>query len=212
MAVMRTGVSWAAFLALGVGVSVAAAASPAKAPLTTRTVNFGQSLTLKAKSSLDAAPPNADVLSRPCGFTAFSSVASPKLAADGSVAYRASPTLNTLFRVLIADREVLNVNVLVRPAITIRRVSGKTFHVEVTTGNGAGLGKHTVLLQQRSAAGKWSTVGSVRLKLISKPADIHAVAVGNGKAATRGSGRVRAMLTEVQARPCFAPVASTGTS
>ena len=113
---------------------------------------------------------------------------------------------------LIADREVLNVNVRVQPAIAIRRVSCKTFHVEVTTGNGAGLCKRNVLQQQRSAAGKWRTVRSVRLKLISKPTDIDAVAAGNGKAATCGSGRVRAMRTAVQARPCLAPVASAGAS
>jgi hypothetical protein len=208
---MRAGVAMLVLAAAAVSAALAVAAPPQKAPLTTRTIVYGSAITLTGKSPVSFKVPNADVLSRPCRVTEFSNIARPAIAASGRFTFRSGPTLNTAFRVLIADREVLNVSVLVKPAITIRRAAGGMFHVEVTTGNGAGLGGRSVLLQQQSGKA-WRRVGSVKLKLISRPDQIDAVAAGDGTASLQGAGRVRAFLTAHQARPCFISSASASAS
>jgi hypothetical protein len=76
----------------------------------------------------------------------------------------------------------------------------------VTTGNGAGLGGRTVSLEQKSLKGRWTKVGTVKLKLISSPDQINAVAAGLGSVRLTGRGPVRASLPAKQAAPCFAPV------
>lgn len=206
---MRAGVTALAFAVAGTAAALAVAAPPPKAPLVTRTIAFGASITVTGKSPVRFAVqhPKANVFSRPCQITDFSEIATPPIAENGTFTFRTGPTLNTVYRVLIADREVVNLSVLVKPGITIRRVSGSRFHVEVTTGNGAGLDKKTVRLQQR--AGKtWRTAGSITLKLISRPDEVEAVAAGDGTASLRGAGAVRAFLPAAQAKPCFTSSAS----
>lgn len=205
---MRVRVVMLVLAAAGLSAAIAVAAPPRTAKLTTRTVVYGSAVTLTGKSPVSFKVPSADVLSRPCGITTFSDIAHPAIAADGTFRFRSGPTLNTLYQVLIADRQVLNVSVLVKPAITIRPAASGMFHVEVTTGNGAGLGGKSVLLQQQSGKA-WRTVGSIKLKLISRPDQIDAVAAGDGKASLQGAGRVRAFLNARQAKPCFASSASS---
>lgn len=209
---MRIGVVTLVLAATGLAPVSAGAAPPPAAPLTTRTITYGSPVTLTAKSPVSFKVQKADVLSKPCRITQFTDIAQPPIASDGTFTFRAGPTLNTVYRVLIADRQVLNVSVFVRPAITIRRVSGSLFHVEATTGNGAGLRGKTILLQQQLNRRSWRTVGSVKLKLISSAGAIDAVAAGNGRASLRGTGPVRAFLPVGQAKPCFASSASAAAS
>lgn len=204
---MRVAVATLIFVVTGFGAALALAAPPPTVALTTRTIAFGDAVTLTGKSPVGFKVQSANVLSRPCHITDFSGIAAPPIGADGTFKFRAGPTLNTLYRVVIADRTVVNLSVLVKPAITIRRVSSTMFHVEVTTGNGAGLDKKTIQLQQRSGKA-WRKVGSIKLKLISRPDQIEAVAAGDGKAALRGTGAVRAFLPVAQAKPCFTSSAS----
>jgi hypothetical protein len=190
----------------GLVVSAALAAPPAKVPLTVRTVTYGEGVTLTATSPVADPGARAIVLSRPCGFNAFTTVLSRSVPPQGKFAYSIQPTLNTLYRVSIADREVVNLSVRVRPQLKLTRISGNRYRAEVTTANGSGLGGHSVFLQRRSAMGGWTTVGSVHLKLISRSDQIDAVAAGTGTAV--GKGPVRAVLTSPQAAPCFAGTAS----
>lgn len=192
-------------------VGLSAASALAGPPPSIRTISYGGAITFTAKSPVSFPVQKADVFSRPCRITQFAGVGSPAIGADGTFTFRAGPTLNTRYRILVADREVLNVDVLVKPVVTIRRVDATRFHVEVTTGNGAGLDRKTILLQQRSGKA-WRRVGSVKLKLTSRPDQIDAVASGDGKAALRGSGAVRAFLPAAQAKPCFTASASGATS
>jgi hypothetical protein len=147
------------------------------------------------------------VLSKPCGFGSFVTVAMPDIASDGMVRYTTGPTLNTSYRVLIADRQVVTLNVRVQPRITLIH-AGRQYKVEVTTGNGAGLAGRVVSLEQKAANGRWKKVGSIKLKLTSRPDQIDAVAGGLGNARLSGRGPVRASLVATQAAPCFAPAAS----
>jgi hypothetical protein len=203
---MHTRLVIAALAAAALSTSAAIAAPPdAPAPRTVQTVNFGQGVTMSAKSPVNEPNLKADVYARACGFDAFVQVATATVRADGTFIYKTSPTLNTLYMVLIRDRQVVNLSVRVRPAVRLRQLTGNRYRVEVTTGNGSGLDKRTVALQ-RKFGNRWKPVGTVTLKLISPVDAIDAVAAGNG--AARGSGPIRAALSKAQAAPCFAPTAS----
>lgn len=207
----RIGLATAALAAVGILAAFAAAAPPPAAPVTARTISYGGEVELRGKSPVAFKVRTADVLSRPCQITQFAEVGRPTITADGTFTFRGGPTLNTFYRVLVADRQVMNVRVFVKPTITVQRVNGSVFHVAVTTGNGAGLGGKSILLQQRSGRA-WRTVGSVKLKLISPAGSVDAVAAGNGRASLRGTGSVRAFLTAGQAKPCFAASVSAPAS
>jgi hypothetical protein len=205
---MRIGVGFAVLAAASVAASMALAAPPPPAPLKIQTIAYGQLVTLNAKTPADVSgTPHVVVLSKPCGFGSFVTVATPNVAPDGTVRYSTGPTLNTSFRVLIADRQVVTLNVRVQPRITLIH-SGRQYKVEVTTGNGAGLAGRVVSLEQKAANGRWKKVGSIKLKLTSRPDQIDAVAGGLGNARLSGRGPVRASLVATQAAPCFAPAAS----
>ena len=147
------------------------------------------------------------MLSKPCGFKTFVTLAKPPFPKSGTFTYSIAPTLGTQFLVLIADRHVVELTVRVQPRITLTR-TGNQYKVEVTTGNGAGLGGRTAVLEQKSASGGWKRVGTTKLKLTSQPDQIDAVAGGLARATLKGSGPVRARISAAQAAPCFAPVAS----
>lgn len=205
---MRTGVGIALLVGLSCLASVALAAPPPPAPATLKTILFGKSVTLTAKTPADVVgTPQAIVMAKACGFKDWVEVARPKMAVGGTLRYTTGPTLNTLYRVLINDRQVVTLTVRVQPLIKVVHAGGK-YAVTVTTGNGAGLGGRTVSLEQKSLKGRWTKVGTVRLKLVSRPDQIEAVAAGTGGARLTGRGPVRASLPAKQAAPCFAPVVS----
>ena len=208
MGAMRTGVGFAVLVAAFVAVSVAIAAEPAPAPLKVQTIAYGKAVTMVAKSPAGVTGfPNGMVMSKPCGFDSFVTVATPDLRSDGTLHYSTGPTLNTSYRVLIADRQVVTLNVRVQPLIKLSHV-GRQYKAEVTTGNGAGLAGRVVTLEQKAANGRWKKVGTIKLKLASRPDQIDAVAAGLGNARLSGHGPVRASLAKAQAAPCFAPAAS----
>jgi hypothetical protein len=203
---MRTGVGLALFVVLSCLAPLALAAPAPTAPATLKTILFGKSVTMKAKKPTDVGgTPLALVLAKACGFKDWAEVAMPKVPASGTLLYTTGPTLNTLYRVMIADRVVVNLTVHVQPLITLLH-AGSKYSVNVTTGNGAGLGGRTVSLEQKSLKGRWTKVGTVKLKLISRPDQINAVATGLGSVRLTGRGPVRASLPAKQAAPCFAPV------
>ena len=205
---MRTGLGFALLIVLSFATSVALAAPPLPAKATVRTIAFGKSVTMTAKTPADViGTPHAIVLSKACGFTDWAEVARPTMRAGGTLVYTTGPTLNTLYKVLINDRQVVTLTVRVQPLIKVVH-AGKKYAVTVTTGNGAGLGGRTVSLEQKSLKGRWTKVGTVRLKLVSRPDQIEAVAAGTGSARLTGRGPVRASLPAKQAAPCFAPVVS----
>lgn len=192
-----------------VGVTAFATASLAlalgyRAPVV-RTVSYGGAVKLSAQSPVSTRA-QAIVLSRPCGFSQFTTLTVRMLGPRAEFSYSIAPALNTTYKVLIADREVVDMTVRVRPQLTVRRLTGNRYQVQVTTGNGKGLGGHSVLLERRSANGSWHTVGEANLKLVSRPDQVNAVASGSGRAP--GKGPVRAVLTTGQAGSCFTSAAS----
>ena len=205
MSSMRVAASLTIQLLFAAAVPIALGAT-GQPPSTFQTINFGAIVTLSGHSAGASAGTRAVVVSRPCGFKAFVTVATLKLGSNGSFSYKAGPTLNTVYRVLIGDLDAVNLSVRVRPSIKLSAVAGARYRVEVTTGNGAGLNKRTVTLQRKQPNGRWKPAGVVRLRLISRPDQIYAVAAGTGIAA--GTGSVRAALSTAQAAPCFAAAVS----
>lgn len=175
----------------------------------TATVEYGKTVTLRAKvpgvGGIGAL--KVTVVSKSCAFTGFVDVGTPRVSLKGTVAYRVEPTMNTIYKVLVLKNQALSiVKVRVRPVIALTRLAGGKIRVTATTGNGNGLAGKQVALQQKQGLKRWKTVRAVRLKLISRPDQINAVAAGS--TVFRGAGRIRAVLTAAQAKPCFAPAKS----
>ena len=85
-----------------------------------RTIAYGQAITVTGRAPVANPGPWAIVLSRSCGFSSFKTVATPRFRADGTFTFRTGPTLNTLLKVLVADRQVVNLDVRVQPLLDLR--------------------------------------------------------------------------------------------
>ncbi|MGH2933621.1 MAG: hypothetical protein ACRDL2_03780 [Gaiellaceae bacterium] len=194
-----------ALAAIGAAVFASSALARSDGGSTT-VVDYGKSITLKASVPGGGAGGKVTVAIKPCAFTAFATFASPPVSASGAVAYKVGPTMNTIYKVLSADRPVATFTVQVRPAIAVKRLSPGHIQVTVTTGNGQGLGGRRVAIQQRTSSGHWKTVQTIPLKLTSRIDEIDAVATGAG--VVHGTNKVRAVLSAVQAKPCFAAATS----
>ncbi|MGH2935415.1 MAG: hypothetical protein ACRDL2_13010 [Gaiellaceae bacterium] len=190
--------------AVGAAVCASSALAGSRGGSTT-VVDYGGSVTLKATVPGGVEGPKVSIVGKSCAFTAFATLARPGVPPSGAVAYTVGPAMNTVYKVLAGGRPVTTLTVRVRPAIELKR-SGGHIQVTVTTGNGNGLGGRRVAIQQQTSSGGWKTVGTVRLKLTSRVDQIDAVATGTG--VVQGTSKVRAVLSAVQAKPCFAPATS----
>ena len=172
-----------------------------------KSVAFGDAagVTLSGRVRGARAGQQVTVFAHTCGFTAASAVATVKTGAGGAFHFRVQPAINTTFSVRSPTAASSPVSVAVQPALTLARVGGRRYSVDVTTTNGAFLDGRRVFLQ-RASGSRWKTVARTTLSRNSPIDQITAVSSATLNA-PKGTGTMRAVLPRSQA-PCYAAATS----
>ncbi len=120
-----------------------------------RVVVYGGTVTLSGTVTPVRAGERVLVAARPVGLQAFSVTASARTDAAGVWHARVRPALGTAYRASRKGTRSGTIAVVVRPRVTLQRISSRRFFVAVSAARP--FAGRVVLLQRRSAA-RWLTV------------------------------------------------------
>jgi hypothetical protein len=147
------------------------------------------------------------LLSRPCGFTDASRVATLKTGTGGAYEFRIQPGLNTAFSARWKGMTSKAARVNVRPLTALRRVSPGHYRVDVSTTNGVFLAGRQVQLQ-RASGSHWTTIARATLAKASPETEVTVVSAATFAVHASGA-KLRIVVPRTA---CYAGAVSAGIS
>ena len=171
--------------------------------LSAKAIEFGAVLKLSGKVSVHTAGQVVEIFSQSCGFSQPVRIAQAKTRADGSYAFAIQPTLNATYFVRYASLASATQVVAVRPLVQLRRLSGSSFGVDVSVGNGTYFTKSAVLQRYDAARRRWLPLASGKLHPNSDPGAIVAVSSAKVHAAVKSGAKVRATVSQATVGRCY---------
>jgi hypothetical protein len=201
------------FLAVGLAAAITPAAIGrvlAGPTLTTSAgaIDFGSSVVLRGTVPGASAGQEVQILSQACGFTDAVPVGTTKVKAGGIYSFTVQPLLNSILHVQVGDAQSPSRTLTVRPLVQLRKLTARTFHVDVSVGNGAFF-TGTVILQRYDLHRKsWKPAGSASLAANSDPAALTAVSSATLRAAVARGTKVRAAVSQATVGSCYRPAVS----
>jgi hypothetical protein len=191
----------AAAFALAAGVVVAAPPSVTlKASPTT--VGYGGSTTLSGALSNQRTGQTVTVEQQECGKTSFSRLATVTTTSGGAWSFVAKPTLNTTYRAKFKSSTSTPVLVRVSPVVKLRKLALRRFSVAVTAAQSF-QGKFVYFQRYRSSLHKWATVKRVTLTAVKTTTAPTMVSSARFRSKLKARLRIRAVLGQAQASPCY---------
>ena len=174
--------------------SVTIAASPS-------TVGYGATTTLAGAITPAQAGEQVTVEAQPCGQTSFTRLDAVDTAAAGSWTLIARPSVNTQYRARVRNLTSSAVAVMVRPRIRLAKVARQRFRVRVLAAQSLA-GKVITVQRFRPATGTWARVRHATLRQVA--AGTPTVTSGvTFRARVRARTRLRVVLPQAQASPCY---------
>lgn len=172
------------------------------------TVTYGRATTLTGTISSGETGQKVTVSAQACGGT-FVKVADVTTTAGGAWGLVVKPTNNTTYRVQWRNVTATLV-VKVRPAATLRKLTGGRFAIRVLAS--ASLSGRVATFQRYNATTRrWVRVKLVTLRRLgtaASPFPATVISGGTFRAAVRVGTRVRFVLPQAQVTACHAPVTS----
>jgi hypothetical protein len=165
-------------------------------------ISYGQSITLQGKLPGTRRGQTVEVLAHGCGFTKAVVVAKVKVRRGGSIRYVAAPAFNMTYSLQWRGKKTRGVRVQVAPGVSLRKAGAGRYEVAVSSGGGSSFEGKAVLIQRRQGA-RWSTVGTVSLKLTSPPTALTAISSGSFEGSIAPNSRLRALFPKSQAGRCY---------
>jgi hypothetical protein len=188
-----------------------ASASPSAAPTlsaSAKTLRFGGQLTLTGTIPGAPAGTQIEVMAQACGFTEAAPVGLTRTITGGRFSYSFQPMLNSTVFVRLGAQKTNAATIRISPSVQVRRVTPRTYGVDVTSGNGAWFTK-SVLLQRFDAPTKtWKPVAATTLKANSSPDALFAVSSATLHATVRAGTQVRALVPQGTVGGCYLPAVS----
>jgi hypothetical protein len=163
---------------------------------------YGQETVLRGTIPSGRAGQNVIVRAHACRFTSAVAIKTLKTKAGGKFSFRLGPTLKTVYSVASGKASSRPITVAVEPYVSLYAVGANTFRIDVSVGGGATLqGKKAQL--KRLLHGKWATIGTATLKLVSSPTALTAVSSGQVNAKVPKGAQLVAVFPQTQASPCY---------
>lgn len=174
-------------------------------------VRYGGSLTLGGALSSARAGVRLDVLAQECGSGGAKRVTTVTTVNGGAFSVTTQPTKTLVYSVRTGKTESSKVTVRVRPQVVLSKIKARKFRVRAYAADS--LVGHSVVFQRYVAARKrWSTVKRVVLAVrATSVAPLQGTVVSSvsfGARLKRGY-RVRAVLTDAAAAPCYAAASAS---
>jgi hypothetical protein len=188
---------------------VAAASSTAAAPSVSLQIRpsvivYGQEVLLRGRAPHARAREHVTVLARMCSFSGAVPVRTLATRRAGAFSFRVGPTLNTTYLIAWRKQRSRRVVVRVAPHVDVDLHGTSSYRITVSAGGGSSFAKKRALLQ-RHAGGKWRTIRSARLVLVSPPDALTSVSSATVTAQVPRGTKLRAVLPLASARPCYRP-------
>jgi plastocyanin len=174
-------------------------------------VVFGSLVTLSGQLASGLAAQNVELVDQQCGTSAFRTVTTLTTSTNGMFSFAMRPAKNTAVEARFGASSSSPVTVKVRPKVTLRKLSKRTFRVTVLAAESFE-GQFVRFQRYSRATGRWVTVRSVALRAgvpIATPIDPTSVSTAKFRVKIKARLRVRALLTQAQAGGCYAASAST---
>jgi len=168
-------------------------------------VRYGGTTTLNGTLSSGRAGVRIDVLGQECGAGGAKKITTVTTGNGGVFTYLAHPSKTLVYSVRTGKTESGSVTVKVRPQVVLSKIRARKFRVRAYAGES--LVGHSVVFQRFLAArGRWSTVRrvvlAVRTTAVTPMPGTIVSSVSFGARLKRGY-RVRAVLTDAAAAPCY---------
>jgi hypothetical protein len=188
---------------------VAAASSTAAAPgvslqIKPSAIVYSQEVVLRGRAPHAGAREHVTVLAHMCGFGGAVPVRSLSTRRGGAFSFRVGPTLNTTYTIAWRKRKSRSVVVRVAPHVDVDPSGKNGYRIAVSAGGGSSFAKKRALLQ-RYSGGKWRTIRSARLALVSPPDALTSVSSATVTVRVPRGTKLRAVLPLASARPCYRP-------
>src|SRR5262245_7107660 len=171
-------------------------------------VKYGASPTLSGSVSSGVAGDTVNVNASECGKTGSTRVASVKSTANGAWSAAVKPTVQTVYQATWRNARSGQLTTKVEPGLSLKRVRARRFTASLTAAQ-AFTGKYVVLQRYAKARRAWKTVKRVTLRAATPGAAPTVVSSTTFKPAVARGTRLRLLLTQDQAGPCYAPARST---
>jgi hypothetical protein len=147
---------------------------------------YGHAVTLSGTAAGSPAGAKITVLSQPLGQASFSSVATVTTASGGAWSFQARPGIVTTYEASTSSGTSIAVTIGVRPAITLRRITGARLLIRVVASTP--FTGRVIQLQRLRPQGGWDTV--VRSRLNARSSAVVAMSV-----LPRGSSTIRIAMS-----------------
>jgi plastocyanin len=185
------------------------AATPAPATLTLNSsatvVRYGAAVTLNGQLTSGRAGVRVDVFAQECGAGGSKRVATVTTVAGGNYSHVLRPSKTSAFSVKSGRTESAAVTVRVRPQVVLSKIRFRNFRVRAYAAES--LVGHSVVFQRYVAArGRWTTVKRVVLRSRTTavtPLPSTVVSSVSFGARLRAGLRIRAVMTDAAAAPCY---------
>jgi hypothetical protein len=142
-----------------------------------------------------------------CGATIFGRAGSATTMANGAWSLPVKPVVNTVYQATWKNAKSAQLTEKVAPVLSLKRLRARRFTASLTAAQ-AFTGKYVVLQRYARAKRTWKTVKRVTLRK-AKPGVAPTIVTPAGFRATVARGtRLRLVLTQDQAGPCYATARS----
>lgn len=170
-------------------------------------VVYGNGATLTGTVSTLQANEQVTILSRPCGATAPSKLATVATVAGGTFTTLVKPLKNTLYSVQVKTATSAGVTVLAKPRLTLTKPARGRFAL-IVRGAISFSGRAVVLQRWNPTLKRWVTVKSALL--VRGPAATAPTILSKAsfRATVRPRTRLRASISQFQAGSCYRPSVS----
>jgi plastocyanin len=169
------------------------------------TVRYGNVITLNGQLTSGRAGVRVDVFAQECGAGGSKRIATVTTVAGGNYSYVLRPSKTSVFMVKSGKTESTGVTVKVRPQVVLSKIRLRNFRVRAYAAES--LVGHSVVFQRWVAArGRWTTVRRVVLRVRTTsvtPLPSTVVSSVSFKAKLRAGLRIRAVMTDAAAAPCY---------
>jgi len=177
-------------------------------------VRYGGTITLSGTLSSGAAGTRIDVLAQECGNGGGKKITTVTTGNGGAFSFTTHPSKTLVYSVRTGKTESGNVTVRVRPQVVLSKIKARKFRVRTYAAES--LVGHSVVFQRYAASrSRWTTVKrvvlAVRSTTVTPMARTVVSSVSFGARLKRGY-RVRAVLTDAAAAPCYIAASATARS
>lgn len=167
-------------------------------------VIYGGKVTLSGTLSNQKVGENVDVLAKPCGQTAQTTVTTVQTTTGGAFTAVVRPLKNTLYTVKVKSTTSNAVSEKVRPKLRLRKLAAHRYSLRVFASQSFA-GKYGTFQRFNGTLGRWVTVKRVLLRANSTGVAPTVISSVSFRSTIRPLLKVRVVLSQLQVGSCYRP-------